>query len=63
MSSVWQARLLGSLVAAAGVVGLASELAPARGRLRVVEGAISPEARHLASGATALIGLMLILVG
>jgi lysyl-tRNA synthetase class 2 len=51
------------LVAAAGVVALASGLAERRPRFAGLERVVSAETFHLSSGATALLGLMLLGVG
>ncbi len=59
-----QAGLLGFLVAAVGLAGVLTALVPPwPSRMRLVESLWSPEATHLASGATALLGLTLIFIG
>ena len=59
-----QARLLGLTVAAAGLVTVLSALTPElRLRLDIAHDAFTPAATHLASGATALLGLALLLLG
>ncbi len=58
------ARLLGVLVGVAGLVDLVSAFTPGlRARLHVVHEVFTPELAHLAAGATALLGLGLMLVG
>lgn len=58
------ARLLGILVGVAGLVDVVSALTPGlRARLYVVHEVITPDVAHLAAGATALLGLGLLLVG
>ena len=57
-------RLLGLAVTAAGVVNIASALTPEfRARLHIVRDAFTPEVAHLAMGATALLGIALVLLG
>ena len=57
-------RLLGLAVTAAGVVNIASALTPEfRDRLHIVRDAFTPEVAHLAMGATALLGIALVLLG
>jgi len=59
-----QARLLGLFVVAAGVAGVASALRPLSWeRIRIAEVALTPWGTGIASGAAALLGLGLILVG
>lgn len=59
-----QARLLGLTVAAAGLITVLSALTPELPlRLEIVHDAFTPAATHLASGATALLGLALLLLG
>ena len=59
-----EARLLGLFVVAAGVTGVASALRPQSWeRIRVAETALTPWGTGIASGAAALLGLGLILVG
>jgi lysyl-tRNA synthetase, class II len=59
-----KARLLGLTVAAAGLVTVLSALTPElRLRLDIAHEAFTPAATHLASGATALLGLALLLLG
>jgi lysyl-tRNA synthetase class 2 len=58
------ARLLGLLVGIAGLVDLVSAFTPGlRARLHLVHEVFAPELTHLAAGATALVGLGLMLVG
>jgi lysyl-tRNA synthetase, class II len=57
-------RRLGALVSLAGVVNVASAITPAvHRRLSVAEHALTPDVARLAAGATALVGLVLILIG
>jgi len=59
-----QARLLGLAVAFAGLVNIASALTPgARNRLQWTHQALTPDVTHLAAGATALLGVALLLLG
>src|SRR5712691_9477595 len=59
-----QARLLGLAVTGAGVLNLASALTPAmRGRIAVVRTVFTPEITDVAAGATALLGVALVLLG
>lgn len=59
-----RARLLGVAVAGAGLVSIVSALTPSlRDRVAFVQDAFTPDLRHLAHGATALLGLALVLVG
>jgi len=59
-----RARLLGVAVEGAGIVSVASALTPAlRSRLHLVQEALTPEVTRAAAGATALAGLILILLG
>jgi lysyl-tRNA synthetase, class II len=57
-------RLLGLAVTAAGVVNVTSAVTPEfRDRLHIVRDAFTPEVAHLAMGATALLGIALVLLG
>lgn len=57
------ARVLALVVAAAGVVDIVSALTPGvRDRVELLTGGLTPEAIQLAQGATALLGLALILL-
>jgi lysyl-tRNA synthetase, class II len=57
-------RLLALAVTGAGVVNIASALTPEfRGRLHIVRDAFTPEVAHVAMGATALLGVALVLLG
>ncbi len=57
-------RLLGLAVSGAGVVNIVSALTPEfRGRLELVRDAFTPEVAHFAMGATALVGVALVLLG
>lgn len=59
-----EARWLGRAVRAVGLATLASALAPSwRGRVRLVARVLTPEIVNAASGAVALVGLALVLVG
>lgn len=64
LSPATQASLLGLLVAIVGLAGVLMALVPPwPSRMRLVESLWSPEATHLATGATALLGLTLIFLG
>src|SRR5262249_38040230 len=57
-------RLLGLAVTGAGVGNIASALTPEfRGRLHILRDAFTPEVAHAAMGATALVGVALVLLG
>ncbi len=57
-------RLLGLAVTGAGVLNVVSALTPEfRGRLELVRDAFTPEVAHFALGATALVGVALVLLG
>ncbi|MFN8035296.1 MAG: phosphatidylglycerol lysyltransferase domain-containing protein [Acidimicrobiia bacterium] len=59
-----QARLLGLAVALVGVVNVVSALTPGiRDRLDWTQDALTPDVAHLAAGATALLGVALLLLG
>ena len=57
-------RLLGLAVTGAGLLNIVSALTPEfRGRLELVRDAFTPEVAHFAMGATALLGVALVLLG
>src|SRR5690242_20349289 len=59
-----EARLLGLLVALAGIVNLASALTPnLRQRMHILHEGLTPDITGLAHGATAILGVGLLLVG
>jgi lysyl-tRNA synthetase class 2 len=59
-----EARLLGLLVAMAGIVNLASALTPnLRQRMHILHEGLTPDITGLAHGATAILGVGLLLVG
>lgn len=64
MTAPVKARLLGGVVALAGVLDLVSAFTPEwRSRLDLVRETLTPEAMHAAAGTAALIGLALLAIG
>ena len=64
LAALGQPRGLGVAVAAVGAIGIASSLTPALPqRLELVEDLVDPLVLHLAAGTTALIGIILMLLG
>ena len=59
-----RARLLGCFVAAVGLIDIGSALTPAVDhRFELISGYVTPSVRETAAGATALVGLALLLIG
>ena len=59
-----RARLLGCFVAAVGLIDVGSALTPAVDhRFELISGYVTPSVRETAAGATALVGLALLLIG
>jgi lysyl-tRNA synthetase class 2 len=59
-----RARLLGCFVAAVGLIDIGSALTPAVDhRFHLISGYVTPSVRETAAGATALVGLALLLIG